>query len=215
MSEALELKRLLGIGGIGCIQPADSIHGALLSRSHSTSPIHHADMNEKKDDSENHPEVATEMPMKDSLGWKMLTKMGWKSGQGIGIRGEGRIEPVLPKNDDALHGGKCAGLHHASEVLSLENNRKPLHELESWEAGTFFKPRNNIQACLEPISKTVRPSLTVYSCMEWLFQSSISAILCRFNQCTPRFVYIEHSSVQRTPFTHISKRLQVMRSFRE
>jgi hypothetical protein len=138
--QALQLKKLLGIG---LSLHSDSSQDAnYFGRSASKSPIENEDSsvhgptsdNDMQDsDSGNDVQAPSDVPIEESVGWKMLSRMGWKNGQGIGLRGEGRIEPVVA--NEVAHACKGVGLHHASEFLTLEKPKKRLNEMESWEAG--------------------------------------------------------------------------------
>lgn len=45
----------------------------------------------------------------ENRGFRLLAKMGWKVGQGLGVRGHGIIEPVVLKSQVAMLGlGKAA-----------------------------------------------------------------------------------------------------------
>eukprot|EP00960_Hanusia_phi_P007178 204202-Hanusia_phi.AAC.1 len=76
-------------------------------------------------------------PVKNSIGFALLMKMGWKEGDGLGLHKQGRRDPIIV---DAEEREPYAGLAHASEVnpFSKSNaNKKAIHELESWEIGEF------------------------------------------------------------------------------
>lgn len=83
-------------------------------------------------------DVAPEDTIKNSVGFKMLGRMGWKEGKGIGLRGDGRLDPVFACNKDE-YGVKGAGLRHLSEALMLQGkNRKRPEDMESWERGACW-----------------------------------------------------------------------------
>lgn len=46
----------------------------------------------------------------DNVGHKLLQKMGWKEGKGIGAKGDGRTVPVAPGAAAAAAGGNNLGL---------------------------------------------------------------------------------------------------------
>jgi hypothetical protein len=136
--QALQLKKLLGIACT--LHTTGSSQDENFGRCGSKSPIENDDSSmhgptsdNDMQDSDSANEAPTDVPIEESVGWKMLSRMGWKNGQGIGLRGEGRIEPVVAS--EVAHACKGVGLHHASEFLTLGNPKKRLNEMESWEAG--------------------------------------------------------------------------------
>ena len=64
-------------------------------------------------------------------GWKMLLRMGWKKGKGLGCYEDGPSFPNLVGED--ISGRQGFGLCHASERRALDDSsEKPV---DSWELG--------------------------------------------------------------------------------
>ena len=90
----------------------------------------------KKEEEVEKEEEETE-DVRNSVGFALLLKMGWKEGEGLGLHKQGRRDPIIV---DAEEREPYAGLAHASEVnpySKLNSNKKAIHELESWEIGTW------------------------------------------------------------------------------
>ncbi|EKX55009.1 hypothetical protein GUITHDRAFT_160583 [Guillardia theta CCMP2712] len=87
----------------------------------------------KKEEEEVKKEEEETDDVRNSVGFALLLKMGWKEGEGLGLHKQGRRDPIIV---DAEEREPYAGLAHASEVnpfSKLNSNKKAIHELESWE----------------------------------------------------------------------------------
>jgi hypothetical protein len=67
----------------------------------------------------------------DNKGWQMLTRMGWKTGKGLGFYEDGASTPPLSLED--TNGSHGFGLRHVSDRCTLDP--RPVKFMESWEIG--------------------------------------------------------------------------------
>jgi hypothetical protein len=73
----------------------------------------------------------------ENKGWKMLLRMGWKKGKGLGSYEDGVSSSNLISED--VNGRHGFGLRHASDRSVLQST--PLPPLESWDLGNMFAIR--------------------------------------------------------------------------
>ncbi|KAI8143771.1 G-patch domain-containing protein [Fennellomyces sp. T-0311] len=71
-----------------------------------------------------------------NMGYRLLQKMGWKEGQGLGSRGQGRVDPIrIDIKEDALGVGKAEeeAAYHASSTAKRKTmgSERQLEETES------------------------------------------------------------------------------------
>ena len=59
-----------------------------------------------------------------NVGHQLLERMGWKSGQGLGKRGTGRIEPVVPKGVPDGERSGLGSVTHLTAGITVGNNKK-------------------------------------------------------------------------------------------
>lgn len=120
-------------------QPENSTGQSELSKPAQPNAQPEQDGVEGADDSTGITEVGGPIDA-NNVGYKMLLGLGWKSGRGLGSKGQGKLEPLLTQGDPG--GEKGAGLRHVSEVHTMSEKIDP-SKLESWEieekTADFFK----------------------------------------------------------------------------
>ncbi|KAG2230444.1 hypothetical protein INT48_009190 [Thamnidium elegans] len=87
--------------------------------------------------------METHLP-ENNIGYKLLQKMGWCAGEGLGPNGQGRIDPIrIELKDDALGVGKAHELntHHVESTSKRKalDSEKQLEESESQRMEREFR----------------------------------------------------------------------------
>ncbi|KAI9249825.1 hypothetical protein EDC94DRAFT_323564 [Helicostylum pulchrum] len=103
--------------------------------------------------------METHLP-ETNVGYKLLQKMGWRAGKGLGLNGQGRIDPIrIELKDDALGVGKAHELntHHVESTSKRKalDSEKQLEESESQKQEREFRAKKK-QAIAKELQEVKR-----------------------------------------------------------
>lgn len=87
--------------------------------------------------------METHIP-ENNIGYKLLQKMGWQAGKGLGSQGQGRIDPIrIELKDDSLGVGKAE--EYTSTHVSTTAKRKALDSEKQLEETEIQKMEREYQ----------------------------------------------------------------------
>ncbi|RKP09028.1 G-patch domain-containing protein [Thamnocephalis sphaerospora] len=105
-------------------------------------------------------QASVEVPIADSnIGFRMLQKMGWQSGQGLGRDGQGRVDPIpVVRKADVMGIGRLEEDHAMHEAATagprmLESERQAIEtEEERIYREAAVEKQRNLQQHLDEVT---------------------------------------------------------------